>query len=76
MAILGGELVAGLSYAQLHHLATAHDVRKVSRRDLPIVLAQRGAGILSRIQSGNLHRYLMFVLAGGAAALLWSVTRG
>ena len=39
-------------------------------------LAQRGAGVLSRIQSGNLHRYLLFVLAGGAAALLWSVTRG
>lgn len=44
VAILGGELVAGLSYAQLHHLATAENVRKVSRRDLPIVLAQRGDG--------------------------------
>jgi NADH-quinone oxidoreductase subunit L len=39
-------------------------------------LAQRGAGVLSRIQSGNLHRYLLFVLAGSAACLLWSVTRG
>jgi pseudouridine-5'-phosphate glycosidase len=41
IAILGGELVAGLSYAQLHHLATAQGVRKVSRRDLPIVAARR-----------------------------------
>lgn len=39
IAILGGELVAGLSHAQLHHLATASGVRKVSRRDLPIVAA-------------------------------------
>ena len=44
VAILGGELVAGLSYAQLHHLATAHDVRKVSRRDLPVVVARRQDG--------------------------------
>ena len=44
VAILGGELVAGLSYAQLHHLATAKDVRKVSRRDLPIVMALRQDG--------------------------------
>jgi len=40
IAILGGELVAGLSYAQLHHLATAQNVRKVSRRDLPVVVAR------------------------------------
>ncbi len=40
VAILGGELVAGLSYAQLHHLATAQNVRKVSRRDLPVVVAR------------------------------------
>ena len=44
VAILGGELVAGLSYAQLHPLATAHDVRKVSRRDLPVVVARRQDG--------------------------------
>lgn len=44
VAILGGELVAGLSYAQLHHLATAKDVRKVSRRDLPVVVARRQDG--------------------------------
>lgn len=44
VAILGGELVAGLSYAQLHHLATATGVRKVSRRDLPVVVARRQDG--------------------------------
>ncbi len=41
VAILGGELCAGLTPAQLEHLATSHDVRKVSRRDLPIVVARK-----------------------------------
>ncbi|MGL4651321.1 MAG: pseudouridine-5'-phosphate glycosidase, partial [Caldilineaceae bacterium] len=41
VAILGGELCAGLSAAQLEHLATASGVRKVSRRDLPIVVARK-----------------------------------
>jgi pseudouridine-5'-phosphate glycosidase len=44
VAILSGELRAGLSEAELLHLATAKNVRKVSRRDLPIVVAQRGDG--------------------------------
>lgn len=44
VAILRGELVAGLSHAQLQHLATAEGVRKVSRRDLPIVVARRQDG--------------------------------
>jgi pseudouridine-5'-phosphate glycosidase len=41
IGIIRGELVAGLDAAQLHHLATAQDVRKVSRRDLPIVVARQ-----------------------------------
>ena len=44
VAILEGELLAGLTPAQLHHLATAQNVRKVSRRDLPIVVARREDG--------------------------------
>jgi len=39
-------------------------------------LAQRTAGALSRIQTGSLHRYVFFVLAGSAACLLWSFGRG
>jgi len=38
-------------------------------------LAQRGAGVLSRIQTGSLHRYVLFVLAGSAVLLLWSIGR-
>jgi pseudouridine-5'-phosphate glycosidase len=41
IGILGGELRAGLTAAQLQHMATAPDVRKVSRRDLPIVVARK-----------------------------------
>ncbi len=41
VAILAGELRAGITPAELEHLATAHDVRKVSRRDLPIVVARK-----------------------------------
>src|SRR5690606_582511 len=41
VAGIGGALRAGLSEAELLHLATAKDVRKVSRRDLPIVVARQ-----------------------------------
>ena len=41
VAVLGGELRAGLSEAELLHLAPATGVRKVSRRDLPIVVARQ-----------------------------------
>jgi pseudouridine-5'-phosphate glycosidase len=40
IAVLGGALLAGLSDEQLVRLATSHNVRKVSRRDLPIVTAR------------------------------------
>ncbi len=45
IAILGGEIIVGLSGAQIERLAQAENVRKCSRRDLPIVvgLGQDGA---------------------------------
>jgi len=39
-------------------------------------LAQRTAGVLSRVQNGSLHRYVLFVLAGSAACILWGYGRG
>ena len=39
--IIQGELIAGLSDDQITHLATAENVRKVSRRDLPIAVARK-----------------------------------
>jgi pseudouridine-5'-phosphate glycosidase len=44
VAIIGGELRAGLTDAELQLLATSTHVRKVSRRDLPIVVARREHG--------------------------------
>ncbi|NOZ07182.1 MAG: pseudouridine-5'-phosphate glycosidase [Chloroflexi bacterium] len=44
IAVLGGALRVGLDRRDLEHLATANNVRKVSRRDLPIVVAHREEG--------------------------------
>jgi pseudouridylate synthase len=41
IGVIGGEIIVGLDHAQIEHLATAKDVRKVSRRDLPVVVARR-----------------------------------
>jgi NADH-quinone oxidoreductase subunit L len=35
-------------------------------------LGRRGAGLLGRLQTGSLHLYAWFVLAGIVGALLWS----
>lgn len=40
VAILGGEIIVGLTPAQLEYLGTAKDVRKCSRRDFPIAVAR------------------------------------
>jgi pseudouridine-5'-phosphate glycosidase len=44
IAVLDGRLRVGLSDAELEHLATAKGIRKTSRRDLPVVVAQREDG--------------------------------
>ncbi|HLF24934.1 MAG TPA: pseudouridine-5'-phosphate glycosidase [Anaerolineae bacterium] len=44
IALIGGRIQVGLEPGVLEYLARASNVRKVSRRDLPIVAAQRGDG--------------------------------
>jgi pseudouridine-5'-phosphate glycosidase len=44
IAILGGLFCVGLEDAQLEHLATSDDVKKISRRDLPIAAARAWDG--------------------------------
>jgi pseudouridine-5'-phosphate glycosidase len=44
MAVLDGRVRVGVSDAELEYLATARGIRKVSRRDLPVVVAQGGDG--------------------------------
>ncbi len=39
-------------------------------------LAQRTAGVLARVQAGNIHLYALFVLGGIVIALLWSFRHG
>ncbi|NAZ36923.1 pseudouridine-5'-phosphate glycosidase [Rubellimicrobium sp. CFH 75288] len=44
MAVIAGRLRVGLPDADLEHLARAQDVRKLSRADLAVCLAQGGTG--------------------------------
>jgi pseudouridine-5'-phosphate glycosidase len=44
IAILGGKIRVGLTDPQLEHLAVGTGIRKVSRRDLPIVVGLGGDG--------------------------------
>ncbi|MBC7249400.1 MAG: pseudouridine-5'-phosphate glycosidase [Anaerolineae bacterium] len=44
IAVLSGQLRVGLNKAELEYLARSKNIRKVSRRDLPIVVAQGGDG--------------------------------
>jgi pseudouridine-5'-phosphate glycosidase len=44
VAVIDGALAVGLSAAELERLASAPDVAKVSRRDLPFVIARRALG--------------------------------
>jgi pseudouridine-5'-phosphate glycosidase len=40
IAVLGGRLRAGLTDAEIEKLATAKDIRKISRRDLPVAVGR------------------------------------
>src|ERR1700750_1412061 len=40
IAVLKGKLCVGLSSEELHHLAESDAILKVSRRDLPVVIAR------------------------------------
>ncbi len=66
VGIIAGELVAGLSAEQIMHLATASDVRKVSRRDLPIVVARKLDGATTVATTMWIaHRFGIQVFATG-----------
>jgi pseudouridine-5'-phosphate glycosidase len=44
IAVLKGEIMVGLTAEQLAYLGSTHDVRKCSRRDLPLAVARREDG--------------------------------
>jgi|ERR1035437_6301977 pseudouridine-5'-phosphate glycosidase len=41
IAVFGGEFCIGLDRQQIEQLATRKDIRKISRRDMPVVVAKR-----------------------------------
>jgi pseudouridine-5'-phosphate glycosidase len=66
IGILGGEVIVGLTPAQLKYLGTIENVRKCSRRDLPLVVACQENG--STTVAGTIiiaHRAGIRVLATG-----------
>jgi pseudouridine-5'-phosphate glycosidase len=66
VGILRGQLVAGLSEAEIEHLATTAAVRKVSRRDLPIVMARKLDGATTVATTMWIaHRFGIEVFATG-----------
>lgn len=66
VGILAGELIAGLSDDQIVHLATAQGVRKVSRRDLPVVVARKLDGATTVATTMWIaHRFGIEVFATG-----------
>lgn len=66
VGIIDGEPIAGLNQAQIELLATDPDVRKVSRRDLPIVAARRQHGATTVATTMWIaHRFGIQVFATG-----------
>jgi pseudouridylate synthase len=66
IGIIGGKIVVGLDRGQIEHLATAQGVRKVSRRDLPIVVARKLDGATTvATTSWAAHRAGIRVFATG-----------
>lgn len=73
VGIVRGELIAGLSAEQLQYLATAaqasaqHDLHKISRRDLPIAVAQRwngGTTVATTMWIAHRHGIQVFATGG------------
>jgi pseudouridine-5'-phosphate glycosidase len=67
IALLNGKIKVGLNEADLELLATSHDVAKVSRRDLPVILARRGLGattVAATMIAANLAGIKVFATGG------------
>lgn len=66
IGIVNGAVRTALSDAQIRHLATADDVRKVSLRDLPVVTARSADGATTAAATMHLaHRAGIEVMATG-----------
>ncbi len=67
IAILGGKILIGLNDEQLEILSTNNEVHKVSRRDLPVVIAQKKHGattVAATMYLANLAGIHIFATGG------------
>ncbi|TCL76776.1 pseudouridine-5'-phosphate glycosidase [Hydrogenispora ethanolica] len=67
IAIMAGRITVGLNEEQLQQLATAHDVLKVSRRDIPyaVALGKTGATTVAATMIGAALAGVRFFATGG-----------
>jgi pseudouridine-5'-phosphate glycosidase len=67
IALLDGKIRVGLGQPELHRLATEQNVAKVSRRDLPVVLARKGLGattVAATMYAASLAKIRVFGTGG------------
>lgn len=67
IAIINGRLKVGLTHKEIEFLATNEEVKKVSRRDLPITVAQKLSGsttVASTMIIANLAKIAVFATGG------------
>jgi pseudouridine-5'-phosphate glycosidase len=67
IAIINGRLKVGLTNEEIEFLATNEEVKKVSRRDLPITVAQKQSGsttVASTMIIANLAKIAVFATGG------------
>ncbi len=77
IGFIQGELIIGLDRAQIEHLGTAQNVRKVSRRDLPVVTARRLDGATTVATTAwAAHRAGIVVFATGGIGGVHRVAGG
>jgi pseudouridine-5'-phosphate glycosidase len=66
VAVLGGSLRVGLTDAELVHLAEAEQIRKASRRDLPVLVSSGGDGATTVAATATIASWAgIWVLATG-----------
>ena len=67
IAIIDGKLKVGLTHDEIEYLATNEEVKKVSRRDLPITVAQKLSGsttVASTMIIASLAKIVIFATGG------------
>ena len=67
IAIINGKLKVGLTHDEIEYLATNEEVKKVSRRDLPITVAQKLSGsttVASTMIIASLAKIAIFATGG------------